>query len=227
MGEEKELQQQLKQKWIKKEPIDLENIKDLNKLQIRCMTLWMELVEGTLKSKHKVLYHRCCTSFSKSKAAKTTNHPPEETSSLSELIEHHQMKGAGDLAAFIEKELSVKPQHLHLLPRINYIHQSDLELLEVTKEYREENIMLGKRLREAEDRIRELELRVRELEAENKTKEEFIEKLHGQHVIEIASTTKTTQERKRTSRGIKRGEKNRIQVLSLVSPTKRTKSFND
>src|SRR3990167_4661851 len=120
MGVDKELRQQLKQSFIKKEPIDLEDLKDRNKLQVRCMTLWMELVDGTLKSKHKVYYHRCCTSFSKSKAAKTTNHPPEETSSFSELIQTHQMKAAGDLAAFIMKQLSNKPKHMHVLPRLSY-----------------------------------------------------------------------------------------------------------
>ena len=225
--EEKELQQQLKQNWIKKEPIDLEDLKDRNKLQIRCMTLWMELVEGTLKSKHKVLYHRCCTSFSKSKAAKTTNHPPEETSSLSKLIEDHQMKGPGDLAQFIAKELSAKPNHLHVLPRLSYIHQSDLELLDVTREHREENTVLGKRLREAEERIAVLEAEVRELEKQNNQKEENIWRLHRPQVIEITSKMKPTHQRKRTLANTKRVQNRRIPILSLVSPARENKCLDD
>ena len=224
MGEEKELKHQLKQSFIKKEPIDLEDLKDRNKLQVRCMTLWMELVDGTLKSKHKVLYHRCCTSFSKSKAAKTTNHPPEETSSLSKLIEDHQMKDAADLAKFITEELSTKPKHLHVLPRLNYIHQSDLELLEVTREHREENTALGKRLREAEERIAVLEARVSELEKQNKEKEEKISQvLHQPQIIEITGDTKFTQNRNKTSRETKRSKRNQIPVLSLVSPMRKLK----
>ena len=226
--EEKELQQQLKQNWNKKEPIDLEDLKDRNKLQIRCMTLWMELVEGTLKSKHKVLYHRCCTSFSKSKAAKTTNHPPEETSSLSELIEHHQMKAAGDLALFMAKELSTKPTHLHVLPRLNYVHQSDLELLEVTREHREENTALGKRLREAEARIAVLEARVSELEQQNKEKEKEIRQtLHQSQIIEITGDTKPIKYTKKTSKETKRSQKTLIPVLSLVSPMRKMKNLFD
>ena len=227
MGEEKELKQQLKQNFIKKEPIDLEDITDRNKLQIRCMTLWMELVDGTLKSKHKVLYHRCCVSFSKSKAAKTTNHPTEETSSLSHLIEDHQMQGAGDLAEFIMKELTNKPIHLRVLPRLNYVHQSDVEMLEVTRECREENAKLGKRLREAEDKIRELETKIRELEKQNNQKEEDIWRLHRPQVIEITSKNKPTHQRRRTLGSTKRERNRRIPILSLVSPARESKCLDD
>src|SRR3990167_9845071 len=130
----------LKPDWTKKEQIDLKNNKDEQVLELRCASLWLELVEGDLKHKHPVFYHRCCTSFSKCRAAKHTLHPKHETLSLAQIIRTRKMEHSGDLARFVIEELSVKPKYLHQLPRLNYVHQSDLNIEDVVKRYQEDNV---------------------------------------------------------------------------------------
>ena len=137
------------------------------------------------------------------------------------------MKAAEDLAAFISNEMSVKPTHLHVLPRLNYVHQSDLELLDVTKVHRYENETLGKRLRDAEERIRDLEARLIELEAQNKKQENIIKKFPQPNIIEVTSTMKDPRKRKNTSRVATKGKENRIPILSLISPMKQMNLQSD
>ena len=126
--------------WTKKVRINPSNDTDRQVLELRCATLWLELVDGDLKSRHKVLYHRCCTSFSKVKAEKNMRHPKEDTASLAWLIKEQRMKNSSDLAEYLAAELKGKPECLQVLPRLNYVHQSDLDYEELLKPLDEERL---------------------------------------------------------------------------------------
>lgn len=217
------IEPEFKINWTKKEKIDPRNKQDLQVLELRAASLWLELVEGDLKSKHKVLYHRCCGCFSKAKAGKTACHPEEQTISLADLISEREMKDSGDLAEYLVEELEQKPSYLQLVPRLNYVHQSDLNLEEVTEEFQKENMCLVQRIQDSQEEIMLLRQKVAELEQERIQHLEIIKKLQEPDTKkqDARMVPNLPSHQRRNSRSRNKRKPTSLEVISLVTPLKK------
>lgn len=136
--------------------------------------LWNTLIKGDMAKKNVVYYHSCCLSFSKAKFAKHSCHPAEFTKTLGSLKAEHRIYSLEAFQQFLLKAIQNAPKYAQYFPRINYVHQSGLDIKEVVEWSRTDHANLGKReLNLMEDNFRLLR------------KNEELEQINGQYAEEI------------------------------------------